>query len=292
VGRSQISSWDNVHELHLYGTIQQHRRLRPDVLQRTLVRPLSQLGRFAQADSIVPGGVQGYDRYAYVNNNPLRYTDPSGHDPSGDYCDRGYCGEIYNEVFVHAGMYQQNAALCVDCNQHPRKFAEYWYPGDRFRSIGPAKITDAQMEGRYGDAASGDDDDPRGYGLGLRYPGSSTLDPDQNNDSVARVAMGRRIGLRLEACVIAGCSATDRVIVAALAANEDISAGEIIKAFANQGYWKKGIFDWDTYLDINKPNPRIRNTIIRQFIDDIDSEDRDDDVKWDSIEELIKNEDK
>jgi RHS repeat-associated protein len=38
-----------------------------------------QLGRFAQADSIVPGGVQGLDRYAYVNNNPLRYTDPTGH---------------------------------------------------------------------------------------------------------------------------------------------------------------------------------------------------------------------
>jgi len=37
------------------------------------------LGRFAQADSIVPGGVQGWDRYAYTNNNPVRYTDPSGH---------------------------------------------------------------------------------------------------------------------------------------------------------------------------------------------------------------------
>jgi hypothetical protein len=40
------------------------------------------LGRFAQADSIIPlqtQGVQAWDRYAYVNNNPLRYTDPSGH---------------------------------------------------------------------------------------------------------------------------------------------------------------------------------------------------------------------
>ena len=37
------------------------------------------LGRFAQADSIVPPGVQGLDRYAYVMNNPLRYTDPTGH---------------------------------------------------------------------------------------------------------------------------------------------------------------------------------------------------------------------
>jgi len=41
----------------------------------------SQLGRFTQADSIVPGGVQGYDRYAYVNNNPVNGTDPSGHCP-------------------------------------------------------------------------------------------------------------------------------------------------------------------------------------------------------------------
>jgi RHS repeat-associated protein len=40
------------------------------------------IGRFMQADTIVPLQVQGtqaFDRYAYVNNNPLRYTDPSGH---------------------------------------------------------------------------------------------------------------------------------------------------------------------------------------------------------------------
>ena len=41
----------------------------------------SSLGRFAQADSIVPGGVQGYDRYAYSFNNPIRYNDPTGHCP-------------------------------------------------------------------------------------------------------------------------------------------------------------------------------------------------------------------
>jgi RHS repeat-associated protein len=39
------------------------------------------LGRFAQADSIVPPGVQGLDRYAYGLNNPLSYDDPSGHWP-------------------------------------------------------------------------------------------------------------------------------------------------------------------------------------------------------------------
>ena len=36
-------------------------------------------GRFIQADTVVPPGVQGYDRYAYTRNNPLRYTDPTGH---------------------------------------------------------------------------------------------------------------------------------------------------------------------------------------------------------------------
>ena len=39
------------------------------------------IGRFMQADTIVPShqGTQGFDRYAYVNNNPLKYVDSSGH---------------------------------------------------------------------------------------------------------------------------------------------------------------------------------------------------------------------
>jgi RHS repeat-associated protein len=41
------------------------------------------MGRFIQTDTIVPGGIQGLDRYAYTANNPLRYIDPSGH----DYCE-------------------------------------------------------------------------------------------------------------------------------------------------------------------------------------------------------------
>ena len=40
-----------------------------------------QLGRFMQPDTIVPLQVQGtqaFDRYAYVNNNPMNYVDPGG----------------------------------------------------------------------------------------------------------------------------------------------------------------------------------------------------------------------
>jgi len=40
------------------------------------------LGRFLSPDSIVPTGSQGtqaWDRYGFVNNNPVRYNDPTGH---------------------------------------------------------------------------------------------------------------------------------------------------------------------------------------------------------------------
>ncbi len=39
------------------------------------------VGRFISADTIVPepGNPQDLNRYAYVRNNPLKYTDPSGH---------------------------------------------------------------------------------------------------------------------------------------------------------------------------------------------------------------------
>jgi len=41
----------------------------------------ARLGRFISADTLVPnpGNPQALNRYAYVTNNPLKYTDPSGH---------------------------------------------------------------------------------------------------------------------------------------------------------------------------------------------------------------------
>jgi RHS repeat-associated protein len=52
------------------------------------------LSRFAQADTVVPlvtQGVQAWNRFAYVNNNPLKYKDPNGH----EYCDD--LGNCYNK---------------------------------------------------------------------------------------------------------------------------------------------------------------------------------------------------
>ncbi|MGF1504353.1 MAG: RHS repeat-associated core domain-containing protein [Anaerolineae bacterium] len=44
---------------------------------------LPELRRFISADTIVPGGANplAYNRYAYVYNSPVKYTDPTGHAP-------------------------------------------------------------------------------------------------------------------------------------------------------------------------------------------------------------------
>ena len=53
------------------------------------------LARFIQPDTIVPdpGDPQSLNRYSYVNNNPVRYTDPSGHAPQ-------YPGDPDNTTFA------------------------------------------------------------------------------------------------------------------------------------------------------------------------------------------------
>ena len=52
------------------------------------------LGRFAQADTIVPqaGNPQNFNRYSYTLNNPVRYNDPTGHDVACGGQDASQCG--------------------------------------------------------------------------------------------------------------------------------------------------------------------------------------------------------
>ena len=56
-----------------------------------------QLGRFAQADTLIPGAGNplAWDRFAYTLDNPLRYTDPSGH--FTEEAIRDYLVELYGE---------------------------------------------------------------------------------------------------------------------------------------------------------------------------------------------------
>ena len=53
----------------------------------------SLLGRFSSADTLVPqpGSPVSYDRYSYVNNNPIRNIDPSGHRACSGMDENGTC---------------------------------------------------------------------------------------------------------------------------------------------------------------------------------------------------------
>jgi RHS repeat-associated protein len=52
------------------------------------------MGRFTQADTLVPqpGNAQDWDRYAYVRNNPVAYSDPSGHKQECGHGGDTHCG--------------------------------------------------------------------------------------------------------------------------------------------------------------------------------------------------------
>ena len=54
-----------------------------------------EIGRFISADTIIPnpGNPLDLNRYAYVRSNPLKYIDPTGHDPEFPMID-GLCGAI------------------------------------------------------------------------------------------------------------------------------------------------------------------------------------------------------
>ena len=94
----------------------------------------STLGRFIQADTIVPnpGNSQSWDRYAYVGNNPLKYIDPSGHDKlCGIECDEGN----WKPTFANFGVkledkpnrrwsWQARSAIYAALEAVGRKFAK------------------------------------------------------------------------------------------------------------------------------------------------------------------------
>jgi RHS repeat-associated protein len=78
-----------------------------------------EVGRFAAADTIVPnpGNPQDLNRYAYVSNNPVNGTDPSGHDDSrvgeGDNTFLGH--SCSRSVHIGSGSFQ----LAAQCPGHP-----------------------------------------------------------------------------------------------------------------------------------------------------------------------------
>ena len=171
------------------------------------------LGRFAQADTIIPQsqGVQAWDRYAYSNNNPVRYADPSGH------C----IGAILKAVCIAGGLYLTNMSLHLfgvlpdfegivttvaltdtkDATVAAGLSVQSEYPWSIFLGSGKglAQLTSTEMNSKE-------------FGLAGQDPYSS---------SVAVAGMEKRIELAEKQCT--SCTTGyDRLIVAAIAQNGSV----------------------------------------------------------------------
>jgi RHS repeat-associated protein len=64
------------------------------------------IGRFISADTIVPNpsDPQSINRYSYCLNNPLKYTDPSGHDAFSLPIDPSYMARLYEAMLQGGGV--------------------------------------------------------------------------------------------------------------------------------------------------------------------------------------------
>jgi len=93
------------------------------------------LSHFSQPDTVVSSGVQGMDRYAFVDNSPVVHMDPSGHcEESDDLCRR----QLSSSLPV-ANSAANEPALTAGGNEVMRLYRRmrsqttaWWYTGDVF----------------------------------------------------------------------------------------------------------------------------------------------------------------
>jgi hypothetical protein len=190
---------------------------------------------------MVPEGVQGWDRYAYGLNNPLKYVDPNGHFPIPPICPicfilnffgitpdyRGlaiaekYMNPKTDSAIVAAGIAVQSQWYGPwDTHQNP-------LASPTSSGLGIAQVSDSQMIA---------------YGLsGL----------NQDDPEVAIQAMTIRIEMAVNACK--GCSARDQLIVAALAQNGYFQSPDGVRSILKDYMQEDGKVNWASFFDsLNK----------------------------------------
>jgi RHS repeat-associated protein len=115
-----------------------------------------EIGRFISADSIVsnPANPQSLNRYSYCLNNPLKYTDPSGHeyteaDQMQEYsycCKIGYTG-TYEEFCDIKGYPHENSGGGGGSGSSASKNLPVTHDGELAGAIEGVLITDSFVVG-------------------------------------------------------------------------------------------------------------------------------------------------
>jgi RHS repeat-associated protein len=255
-----------------------------------------QSGRFLTRDTWDGNSNQpmSYNKWNYVQANPINYQDPTGHVRS---CPSGFTSwQVEWRVDVaekHVSPTSDPmdtyvaAGIAIQCAGGD----EWWNP---YSGLGIAQITQMQIETEWGEPiyeyniwgnqvyqedAEGnimydENGEPvpviRGYGLRLRCPNGElekVLNPYDANDAV--ILMKREIQLVTNACGNK-CTATDIFIVAALAQNgpgftyKDIQGLRKISAENSKLYGNPDVFkDWIFYFSEDAKDHDMINTKIQ-----------------------------
>jgi hypothetical protein len=129
------------------------------------------LARFTQPDTIVPNptDAKAFDRYAYVNNNPVMYSDPSGHEVCYDtgreigteisqadcwaYADQGLIGssQLYSlqgdheyswneQLIIAQTVMAVGGTLANAWNEQTQNQSEKWTPIEAFLNVFGGKL--------------------------------------------------------------------------------------------------------------------------------------------------------
>ena len=91
----------------------------------------SSLGRWAQPDTLIPspGNPMAWDRYAYVLNSPMRYSDPSGHvNEQGAGIGGGSIEDVYPGWWEHREEMIDQAMKWIAANQSSSPYDKLWIP--------------------------------------------------------------------------------------------------------------------------------------------------------------------
>jgi RHS repeat-associated protein len=289
------------------------------------------IGRFVSADSIVAGGVQGYDRFNYVGNAPTVYTDPSGHfrtDPgdggsssSGDNgdgakgpssCSTG-TSQIEKNYMKQSmvsndrGIATGNAIASIGAqNPWHRRGAAFFLGKEACFANNATSVfqfdcgSDPYYTGRglakVSDAAM---DTPygtevaggHGYGLGL-----SEVGIDQTTPEGAVVAMKARIQIMfsvyLNKCVGQSCqNDTNSFLLAAMAGN-GIEVQDVEDRLSTSR--PDGIFNWYSWL---KQGDESRWTVLQDFVNNwawLESQgfELPEDIDWNYVCQLLERHNK
>jgi RHS repeat-associated protein len=172
-----------------------------------------ELGRFIQADSIIPepGNPLAWDRYSYGFNNPVNSIDPTGHSPF-------WALNLFASIYIG---YEINAAMGVSPDYVGIVRANIAMNSTGSIEVAAGLAVQGQFSGKIDDVIGDIWPGDSGYGLAQTNPDQTEamslgrLDP--HDPSVAILVMQTRIENAQAACQ--NCNSMDLFMIGALAQN-------------------------------------------------------------------------